>query len=658
MPSALLLLLPLGLISAVAVNWYLCFRRNIEKAKESGIPYVVVPVFVLHRFWLITNPLWLKLARKFLPEEWIESWYDYVRPEFPWELRNEPFKKFGSDTILSVSGGDFCLWTADADVISQITTRRSDFPKPTQIYTSLDIYGKNVVTTESAAWRRHRKLTSPPFTERNNHLVWAETLDQTQAMLNTWLGKNRQGNQTVDRIMDDTMRLSLYVISRAGFGRKLEWPQVEDTSHNSTGIDVKPTQKIQNEEAELGEGHSMSYTYALHFLLDHIVFAILINRTILKLSPVKVMRHTYQAYIEWGNYMREMVVSKKAAIKAGERLDDMDIVGQLVKGQLLPTDEKSSSKDAPLSDSEILGNSFVLMLAGHETVANTLHYAFLLLAMNISSQRNLQKDLQEHFQGRPISEWDYDRDLPALFGGMTGAVLNEQLRLIAPVVNIPKCTYGVPDQPLIVNGKKCTLPTNTFINLCSCVHTNPSWWPHGPPKDPKNPAHPVSNLDNDLEEFKPERWLLDPDHKDKTTTTAKELNILDDKTKAADDAEEFSISTTSVTSPSLYRPPKGAFIPFSDGFRSCLGRRFAQVEALSALAVIFSQYSVELAVDKWATDQEVDEMDEQGRRAVWAKAASEAQRLIHGSTTIITLQMRQGSVPLRFVRKGSERFNF
>ncbi|KAF7505768.1 hypothetical protein GJ744_000439 [Endocarpon pusillum] len=640
MPSALLLLLPLGLISAVAVNCYLCFRRNIEKAKESGIPYVVVPVFVLHRFWLTTHPLWLKLARNFLPEEWIESWYDYVRPEFPWELRNEPFKKLGSDTILSVSGGDFCLWTADADVISQITTRRNDFPKPTHLYASVDVYGKNVATTEGAAWRRHRKLTTPLFTERNNHLVWAETLDQTQAMLDVWLGKNRQGNQTVDRIMDDTMRLSLHVISRAGFGRKLEWPQ------------------IQNEEAELGEGHSMSYTYALHFLLDHIIFAFLFNHTILKLSPVKVMRRTYQAYIEWGNYMREMVVSKKAAIKAGQGLDDMDIIGQLVQGQLLPPDEKSSSKDASLSDSEILANSFVLILAGHETVANTLHYALLLLAMNISSQRNLQKDLQEHFQGRPISEWDYDRDLPALLGGMTGAVLNEQLRLIAPAVNIPKCTYGVPDQPLIVNGKKCTVPTNTFINLCSSVHTNPSWWPHGPPKDPKNPAHPVSNLDNDLEEFKPERWFLDPDHKDKTTTTAKELNILDDKAKAADDAEEFSISTTSDTSRSLYRPPKGAFIAFSEGPRSCLGRRFAQVEALGALAVIFSQYSVELAVDNWATDQEVDEMDEQARRAVWAKAVSEAQRLIRGSSSIITLQMRQGSVPLRFVRKGSERFNF
>lgn len=658
MLSALLFLLPLGLISAVAINWYLCFRRNIKKAKESGIPYIVVPVFVLHRFWLITNPIWLKLARKYLPKGWVEPWHDYVIPDFAWQFRHEPFRRFGSDTILTVSGGDFSLWTADADVILQITTRRNDFPKPTHIYTSVDIYGKNVVTTEGAAWRRHRKLTSPPFTERNNHLVWAETLDQTQAMLNTWVGKNRQGNQTVDRIMDDTMRLSLYVISRAGFGRKLQWPQLDDTSHNSTDIRTKPTKKIQNEEAELDEGHSMSYTYALHFLLNHILFAFLINRSLLKISPVKVMRRTYQAYVEWGKYMSEMVVSKKTALKAGKGLDDMDIVGQLVKGQFLPTDEKSLSNDAPLSDSEIMGNSFVLMLAGHETVANSLHYALLFLAMNISSQRNLQKDLQQHFQGRPIPEWDYDRDLPALFGGMTGAVLNEQLRLIAPVTNIPKCTYGVPDQPLIVNGKKCTLPTNTFINLCSCVHTNPNWWPHGSPKDPKNPAHPISNHDNDLEEFKPERWLLDPDHKDNTATT-KQLNIFNDKAKAVgDSAEDLLISGTPDTSPSLYRPPKGAFVPFSEGFRSCLGRRFAQVEALVALAVIFSQYSVELAVDRWATDEEVEQMDEEGKRAVWTKAANEAQRLIRGSTTIITLQMRQGSVPVRFVRKGSERFDF
>jgi cytochrome P450 len=651
MPSVLVVLLPLGLISAFAINWYICFLRNIKKAKESGIPYVVVPAFVVHRFWLTTHPLWQKLARNYLPAKWVDPWHDYSGPNFSWDFRHEPFRRLGSDTLLAVSGGDFCLWTADADVISQITTRRNDFPKPIQLYTSIDIYGKNVLTVEGAEWRRHRKLISPPFTEKNNHLVWIETLDQTQVMLNGWLGKDGKGDQTVERIMDDTMRLSLHVICRAGFGRKLEWPQSQGALKRTE------TTKILNEEAEIDQGHRMSFTYALHVLLRNILIVFLLKHWILRFSPLKIMRHAYAAYVEFANYMRDMVGSKKAALQSGQDLDEMDIMGQLVKGQLLSPDAKTSSKDAPLTDSEILGNAFLLILAAHETTANSIHYSILMLALNISSQRRLQRDLEDHFQGRPISEWDYDRDLPALFGGMTEAVLNEELRLFCPVINIPKSTYGVPDQPLIVNGKKCTVPKNSLINLCAVsVHRNPNCWPHGPPTDPKNPAHPTSNLDNDLEEFRPERWLLD--NKQPTAPRNKTSSPGHEEFNRKSTPDDLAINTVPDTSSSLYRPARGAFIPFSEGFRACLGRRFAQVEVLTALAVIFTQYSVELAVDQYATDAEVDEMGPQERRQVWDKAAKEAERLIRGSVMILSLQIRNGYVPVRLVRKGKERFNF
>ena len=554
----------------------------------------------------------------------------------------------GSDTLLGVSGGKFCLWTADADVVAEITTRRNDFPKPTEVYFSLDIYGKNILTTEGAAWRRHRKLLSPPFTERNNHLVWTETLDQTQAMLDSWLGKNRKGHGTVERIMDDTMRLSLHIISRACFGRKLEWPTNEKLLGDKPEVSADQS-KIRNEAAEAAEGHTMSFTYALHCLLDNIIWTFLVSHWILKRSPLPPMRRAWAAYAEWGSYMREMMNTKKAAIWSGKGMDEMDIMGQLVKCQALASDEKSVSKEAPLSDSEILGNAYLILLAGHETTANSLHFAILLLALNVSAQRHLQKDLDDHFRGRPASQWDYNRDLPALFGGMAGAVMNEQLRLISPVVHIPKSANGVGDQPLNVNGKKCTLPADSYINLCTIsVQSNPKFWPHGPPRHPQKPVEPFGTLDNDLGEFKPERWLLDGNSRARGFTSG--------ETKGADH-EDLGLNAGADTADSLYRPPKGAFIPFSEGYRACLGRRFAQVEVMAALAVIFSQYSAELAVDKYASDEEIDRMDQQERAQVWEKAAADAGRLIRSSSTILTLQMRRGHVPIRFVKRGHERFN-
>jgi len=122
-------------------------------------------------------------------------------------------------------------------------------------------------------------------------------------------------------------------------------------------------------------------------------------------------------------------------------------------------------------------------------------------------------------------------------------------------------------------------------------------------------------------------------------------------------ADGLAVNEASDTSDRLYRPPKGAYLPFSDGYRACLGRRFAQVEVLATLAVILQKYSVELAVDEWAADHEVIAMDEDARVEVWQKAAAHARDLmLNGLSVIISLQMRKGHVSMRFVPRGQEKF--
>jgi hypothetical protein len=183
-----------------------------------------------------------------------------------------------TDTFLTVSPGGTLLWTADANVISQITNRRNDFPKPIQIYQSVDLYGKNVVSTEGPHWRQHRKITSPPFTEKNNHMVWSESLHAAEAMITSWVGKDRNKNQTVERIADDSMRLSLHVISQAGFGVRLLWPGVEDQDEVPT-LKAGASSKFSNKG--VSDGHTMSYTFAIHTLLANILLIMLVPHWIL-----------------------------------------------------------------------------------------------------------------------------------------------------------------------------------------------------------------------------------------------------------------------------------------------------------------------------------------------------------------------------------------
>ena len=351
--------------------------------------------------------------------------------------------------------------------------------------------------------------------------------------------------------------------------------------------------------------------------------------------------------------MNEMIQAKKAAVLTGTEGDKLDLMIAMIKGAGT-TAESASKGEASrqtLSDDEVLGNAFIFILAGHETTANSIHCCLALLAMNIAAQRDLQSDLDEIFQGRPPSQWDYDQDIPKLFGSMAGAVMNEELRLVPPVINIPKHTPKGSPQPLIIDGKKCTVPEKTFLTIVTAAtHRNPNQWPSGPPSDPDHPTHPLSNLDNDLEEFKPERWLLDPDSKTSTTKVGGSAGV----------ASMPDQETETEASPlNLYHPPKGAYIPFSEGHRSCLGRRFAQVEILATLALIFSQYSVELAVDAYATDEEVERMGEEERRGVWEKARWEVERQLREDMgSVITFRLRKGGIGLRCVRRGGERFNW
>ena len=375
--------------------------------------------------------------------------------------------------------------------------------------------------------------------------------------------------------------------------------------------------------------------------------------------------------------------SKKIALASGQDdEDDMDLMGALVKsagygsGNSL---EKGQNQAETLSDEEILGNAFVFILAGHETTANTIHFALIYLAMNPSSQRALQKDLDSIFQSRhDPSTWDYDTDVPRLFGGMAGAVLNETLRLVPPAIHIPK--MPTEDQTITIDGKDYTVPANTLMQLSAlCVHRNPRYWPTGPPSTEYPPVHLTSNFGTDLEEFKPERWLLSSNSTEggnaSATTneggappaTGTKTTLAPSALPTSAETEALAVNTAADTAASLFKPEKGAYVPFSEGFRSCIGRRFAQVEFLAVLAVLMSKWSVELAPEtkeeetgrgRTLTAEEIRRMGDAEKRRAWMEARSSAMGKLRTKMEVtITIKLRDGShVPLRFVRRGGEVF--
>ncbi|THU75460.1 hypothetical protein K435DRAFT_824717 [Dendrothele bispora CBS 962.96] len=95
--------------------------------------------------------------------------------------------------------------------VQQITSSRTNFPKPAERYALLTIFGPNLVASEGEMWKKYRKICAPAFSERNNRLVWESSV----------------------RVISDFIETA-WVIAAAGFGRDLS-ASGENNKHSSHG---------------------------------------------------------------------------------------------------------------------------------------------------------------------------------------------------------------------------------------------------------------------------------------------------------------------------------------------------------------------------------------------------------------------------------------
>jgi cytochrome P450 len=532
------------------------------------------------------------------------------------------------ETFILVAPGGIVFFTQNAEAIRQITARRESFPKDTTDYQILSMFGQNVLVVEGSLWRMHRKVTSASFNEKNAAHTFAEAINQTQGLIAKWLGPDGRGHKTITTVEKDTMTLALNIIGYVGFGLRLLWPG------QTLPADADPA-LAKYGSLEPPPGHTMSFAHALASTLEHILILLLVPWPVLKRLPFKWAKQTWEAKENYLAYMDEFLHDKIAEVRQGDQpKDSMDIMGQLVRAKY----GKSNSDSSELSDSDIIGNAFIIIVAGHETTANTMHFTFLELAANPAAQRAVQKDI-DGICGRDSdpSTWNYEAVINQMLASHLGAAMNETLRLIPAVVAIPKRAPAPQgDQVITIDGEKHTIAGGMHIIITAVsVHRNPRYWPSRPSK-----IHPGSD---DINDFEPERWFRSSDS---------------DKDEVEDgDTEDYGGFKGRDTSDSLFRPPRGAFVPFSDGARSCLGRRIAQVEMLAAIAVISQKYSLELAVDEWATDEEVENMSVEERKQVYKKAQDKCRDTIRQATSMLSLKLHGNLfVPVRLVRRGEEKF--
>ncbi|KAI6090499.1 cytochrome P450 [Hypoxylon rubiginosum] len=637
MLSTILLLLGVAVLYC-SFNIISGLRVNIAAAKRSGLPYFVIPISPWNRIGQIFNKIWVPLFKK-LPRKYWQDIEFILNTNWQYQENHKVFARL-SDAFLIVSPGRIICFTENAEALHQITSKREAFPKPTEAYAILGQYGQNVVTLEGAQWRMHRKITSASFNEKNASLVFKESISQTLGLINMWLGPDGLGNKTFKTIEQDTASLMLNIIANIGFGLKILWPGQEFPADADPRLAKYATQ-------EAPEGHTMSFVNALARTLDYLILLLVVPKWMLRIVPSKRAKVALEAESNFVGYLNEFLQDKIEDVRKGNNSEGLDIMGALVRtsygdqpenGSATTGSGKKGPQIARLSDSEIIGNAFINIVAGHESTANVLHFAIVELATNPASQRRLQQDLDNILGDADPNTWDYDAKMNLLLGSMVGASINETLRLVPPVVDIPKMVSPNQDQPITIEGQKYLLPRKATIGMVAIAsQRNPRYWPTKPSK--------ISDAETDIDDFVPERWLQTESTKNETT-----------KVEGAD-TEDLGGYSGSDTSAQLYRPPRGAFIPFSDGARACLGRRMAIVELVSALAVVFQKHSIELAVDEWANDEQVNGMSKDEKAKLYRMAQQSSRTTVKGATSVITLKLHGNQyVPVRMVRRGEERF--
>ncbi|KAG8805953.1 hypothetical protein FRC17_005254 [Serendipita sp. 399] len=252
-------------------------------------------------------------------------------------------------------------------------------------------------------------------------------------------------------------------------------------------------------------------------------------------------RETRDAFQDFKRYMVEMIDTRKE--QASEE-DRDDLFSNLISAVALEnegTDKMSQTRT--FGDSELVGNVFIFLFAGHETTAHSLAFTLALLAAHPAIQEKLYQSIRDLVpeEKQPtyakIVRWPY---------GL--AVITEALRLYPPVPDYPKvatedCTFVTysndgKNTPISVSVPK---GTKVLIDVAA-IHFNPKYW-----KDPH--------------EFHPERFMGDYN--------------------------------------------RDAFYTFAAGPRACMGRRFMEIEALTFLAHLVLNYRFEgTPLNEWETMEE------------------------------------------------------
>ncbi|MEP6922519.1 MAG: cytochrome P450 [bacterium] len=265
-----------------------------------------------------------------------------------------------------------------ADIEYVVSTNARNFVKSRNLRSPLfqRLVGNGLLTSEGEVWKRQRQLAQPAF-HRQRINSYAEVMtDFTERMITTW----REGE--VRDLHRDMMRLTLEIVVKTLFNA--------DVSADADKVGRVLSQIVKPFASQA----------TLKWIMDN-----------------RLPTRTHRRFNELAKEIDE-IVYRIINERRSSGLDQGDLLSMLLQAH----DEDGSQ----MSDRQLRDEVMTLFLAGHETTALTLSWAWYLLAENPEAEKKFHAELDEVLQGRLPTM----ADLPRL--QYTEKIAKESMRLYPP----------------------------------------------------------------------------------------------------------------------------------------------------------------------------------------------------------------------------------
>jgi len=307
-----------------------------------------------------------------------------------------------------------------------LVTHHGRFHKGRALQRAKRLLGAGLLTSEGEFHRRQRRLAQPAFHRQrvNSYArVMTEFASETSAR---W-----RDQQTLD-ISEEMSRLTLSIVGKTLFDAD-----------------------VGRDADEVGA--------ALTEVMNLFSYLMLPFSELLEKLPLPPQRRFQRARARLDRVIYRIIEERR------QRGEDR---GDLLSMLLFSVDEEGDR--AGMTDEQLRDEAMTLFLAGHETTANALTWAWYLLAQNAEAEKELHAELDRVLEGgRPPTA----EDLPAL--RYTEMVVAETMRLYPPAYAIGR--LALEDHE--VGGYR--IPRGSLVLVSQYVmHRDPRFFPEPERFDP------------------------------------------------------------------------------------------------------------------------------------------------------------------------------